>query len=187
MSARGGKIVDVGRYRIGQHERQLGAGGFDFGLRLRLDVGVHRRRDLVGFVDRGGLGFLRGRRSVRLQGRQFRAVHALQDALQLMLHALIGANFGRALQQLIYCAIKTAFGSFQIACLEFFFRRQIFLFGAGNQIGHRISGWPEPPESRPVRLPKFGEGRRGWDKLRSVSLARRHASLRLVAVARRAG
>ena len=164
VSVRSGKIIDVGGHRVSKHQRQLGMCGFDLGFGLGLHVGINRRRDLVGFVNRRGLGFLLRRRIVRLQGRQFRTVHGFENAFQFVLHPLIRADFGRALQQLIHRAIKTPLGCFQISSFEFFLRRLIFLLGVRNQIDDRIgfglSGLGVLSDAG-FDLLWFGEGRPG--------------------------
>src|SRR5205814_10260162 len=53
-----GKIVDIARYWIGQHERKIGMSGFDLSFRPCFDVGVDWRGDLIGFINRSGLGLL---------------------------------------------------------------------------------------------------------------------------------
>ena len=192
VSPRSGKIIDVGRHRIGEHEWQLGTRGFDLGLRLRLDVGIDRRGDLVGFVDRRGLGLLLGRRVVRLQGRQFRTVHAFQDSLQLVLHPLVRANLRRALQQLIHRVIKTALGRFQISGFELFLSALIVLLGVQNQISHRIGLGLGCGLALLFRVCIYlgyclGNGRQDRGQSGRVGLGRRQARLTLVAVAGRAG
>ena len=185
-----GKIIDVARHLVGQHERQIRMRGLDLGFGLRLDVGVDRRRDLVDFINRRGLGFLLRRGVVRLQGRQFRTVYTFENALQFVLHSLVRANLGGTLQQQVKGMIKSPLGLPRSPALNLSSPSLVCPVGADNQSHHWIDF------GRRLRLDL-----RGWSRLwirrlrsrrgnrsqrRSVGLGSGQLGLALVGMAGRA-
>ena len=63
-----GEVVDVASDLVGHHQGQVGVRGLDFGFGFGFDFLVDGGSQLVGFVDRRGLGFLLGESVALLQG-----------------------------------------------------------------------------------------------------------------------
>src|SRR6476646_1671341 len=87
---------------------------FDLSFGLCFDVGINRKGDVIGLINRRGLRFWLGR---GLSIFQFQSVYPIQDSVQLALHSLIRANFWGTAADKIKSSVETLFGCVQMASL----------------------------------------------------------------------
>ena len=138
------EVVQEGNDRVGQHQRQVGAGGTDFRFGLGFDVGIDGERDFVGFVDRCGLGFLLGETVSLLERGKFEAGSAVDDAIKFALEALVGVDVVRALQQKVEGVVEVQPGSGQVSGLVVSLSGLEFLFRLSDQVSNGVglgSAW----------------------------------------------
>ncbi len=110
-----GEVVDEAGDLIGHHERQVGVRGLDLGFGFGFDAGVDGRRDFVGFVDRSGLGLLLGESVALLEGGEFEAVDAVQNAVEFVLEAVVGLEVESAAEEDVEGGVETLLGGFEVS------------------------------------------------------------------------
>src|SRR5438034_9211215 len=94
-------------------------------LGLGFYLWINREGDAVGFVNGCRLGLLLGESVPFLQPLHVFAVHTFENAVQFLLHALVGVDIQRASEQQIESSIKVLLGRVQMpsfvivpSCLE---------------------------------------------------------------------
>src|SRR5438445_2333091 len=134
----GREIIYVASHGVRQHERQIRASGLNLHLGLCFYLWINREGDAVGFVNGCRFGLLLGESVPFLQRLHVFAVHTFENAVQFLLHALVGVDIQRASERQIESSIKVLLGRVQMPSFVIVPSCLVLLLNLRNNVGDRI-------------------------------------------------
>src|SRR6202008_3538775 len=98
----------------------------------------NRYGGLVRLVDGGRFGFLLGESISLLERLHFKAIDALDNAVEFTLQARIGIDFQIAAQQQVEGMIEILTSCLEVPGRVILLARLVLLLNLGDQVGHRV-------------------------------------------------